>query len=74
MFRDIPDPILARMRELEEMDAADRCDGTARLKRLRQIPPDTGRFIALLAALAPPGRYIEIGTSAGYSALWLSLA
>jgi caffeoyl-CoA O-methyltransferase len=41
---------------------------------LRQIPPETGRFIALLAAGAPAGRYIEIGTSAGYSTLWLALA
>jgi predicted O-methyltransferase YrrM len=62
------------MQELEARDAADREDGTDRLKRLRQIPPETGRFIALLAAMAPPGRFIEIGTSAGYSALWLALA
>jgi predicted O-methyltransferase YrrM len=38
------------------------------------VPPQTGRFIALLAAAAPAGRYLEIGTSAGYSALWLALA
>jgi len=41
---------------------------------LRQIPPETGRFVALLAASAPPGRTIEIGTSAGYSTLWVALA
>lgn len=62
------------MRELEHRDEVDRTDGTPRLERLRQITPDTGRFIALWAAAAPPGAYIEIGTSAGYSALWLSLA
>jgi predicted O-methyltransferase YrrM len=33
-----------------------------------------GKFIALLAASAPEGRCIEIGTSAGYSTLWLALA
>jgi predicted O-methyltransferase YrrM len=33
-----------------------------------------GRFIAVLAAAAPEGRCIEIGTSAGYSTLWLALA
>jgi predicted O-methyltransferase YrrM len=33
-----------------------------------------GRFIALLAASAPAGPWIEIGTSAGYSTLWLALA
>ena len=74
MFDDIPQRILARMRELEEIDARDRTDGTTRLERLRQIPPETGKFIALLAATAPTGRYIEIGTSAGYSTLWLALA
>jgi caffeoyl-CoA O-methyltransferase len=62
------------MRYLEEIDARDRQDGTPHLKRLRQIPPETGRFIAILAASAPRGTYIEIGTSAGYSTLWLALA
>jgi predicted O-methyltransferase YrrM len=62
------------MRELEERDREDRQAGVERLKRLRQIPPETGRFIALLAAAAPPGELAEIGTSAGYSALWLTLA
>lgn len=62
------------MKYLEEIDARDRIDGTTRLERLRQIPPETGRFIALLAAMAPAGRRIEIGTSAGYSTMWLALA
>jgi predicted O-methyltransferase YrrM len=62
------------MRELEQIDSRDRADGTPRMKRLRQIPPEVGRFIALLAALAPAGRCLEIGTSAGYSTLWLALA
>ncbi len=74
MFHDIPEPVLRRMRELEEIDSRDRADGTPRLKRLRQIPPEVGRFIAILAASAPAGVWIEIGTSAGYSALWLALA
>ena len=74
MFRDIPQRILDRMRHLEQIDARDRSDGTARSDRLRQIPPEAGRFIALLAAMAPEGRCIEIGTSAGYSTLWLALA
>ncbi len=74
MFHDISTEISARMRELEELDAADRVDGTPRLRRLRQIPPQTGQFIALLAAQAPEGALIEVGTSAGYSTLWLSLA
>ncbi|MGA2276535.1 MAG: O-methyltransferase [Terracidiphilus sp.] len=74
MFHEIPEAMSARMRELERIDAADRANGTPRLKRLRQIPPEVGRFIAILAASAPAGRFIEIGTSAGYSTLWLALA
>lgn len=74
MFHDIPQTILARMRELEQIDSRDRADGTPRMNRLRQIPPEVGKFIALLAAAAPDGRCIEIGTSAGYSTLWLALA
>ncbi len=59
---------------LEEIDARDRVDGTPRLQRLRQIPPETGRFLAILAASAPEGEVVEIGTSAAYSTLWLALA
>jgi len=62
------------MSALEERDRVDRADGTERLDRLRQIPRETGHFIALLAASAPRDTWIEIGTSAGYSSLWLALA
>ena len=74
MVLDVPEPILARMRYLEGIDARGRSDGTPRMERLRQITPEVGRFLALLAAGAPPGRNVEIGTSAGYSTLWLALA
>lgn len=74
MFHSIRPSILERMRTLEHLDARDREDGTPRLQRLRQIPPETGKFLALLAANAPEGVYLEIGTSAGYSTLWLALA
>lgn len=66
--------MIARMQELEQIDLRDRADGTPRMKRLRQIPSEVGRFISLLAAVAPIGRCVEIGTSAGYSTLWLALA
>jgi caffeoyl-CoA O-methyltransferase len=74
MFQNIPEKIKKRMEYLEEIDSRDRIDGTPRLKRLRQITPDTGRFLSILAASAPKGEFIEIGTSAGYSALWIALA
>lgn len=73
-FAELPRPLLERMSYLEQRDSQDRQDGTARLKRLRQVPPETGMLLALLAASAPQGPMVEIGTSGGYSALWLSIA
>ena len=66
--------MLDRMVYLEKINAEDQANGTQMLQCLRQIPPETGKFIALLAASAPKGQYVEIGTSAGYSTLWLALA
>ena len=74
MFHRIPDSIKERMEYLENLDTRDRIDGTPRMERLRQIPPETGKFVSLLAASAPNGEFLEIGTSAGYSALWIALA
>jgi len=74
MFHNIPQAVLDRMQYLEGIDAKDRMDGTPSLRRLRQIPSETGKFIALLAAAAPDGLCLEIGTSGGYSTLWLTLA
>jgi caffeoyl-CoA O-methyltransferase len=74
MFNDLTIDMLEVMHELEARDKQDREDGTPHLERLRQITPDTGHFIALWAASAPAGAIIEIGTSAGYSTLWLAQA
>ena len=74
MFHNIPQTILDRMKYLEEIDAHDRADGTDRMKRLRQIPPETGKFLAIMASSVPNGTWLEIGTSAGYSTLWIALA
>ena len=74
MFHSIRPAILQQMQILEQIDIRDREDGTPRLQRLRQIPPETGKFLAWLAASAPPGDDLEIGTSAGYSTLWLASA
>ena len=74
MFHAIPARIEQRMEHLEAIDRTDRQDGTLKQARLRQVPPETGRFLALMASLAPPGPMLEIGTSGGYSSMWLSLA
>jgi predicted O-methyltransferase YrrM len=74
MFEQISPAMLARMQELEAIDLRDRTDGTPHSKRLRQVPREVGKFLAILAASTPAGPWIEIGTSAGYSTLWLALA
>lgn len=74
MFHTIRESIRVRMHELEEQDTRDRKDGTAHHERLRQIPAETGKFLALLCANAPKGSVLEVGTSGGYSSLWIILA
>lgn len=74
MFFDIPKRVLDRMSYLEELNHKHRQNKTDKWQRLRQIPPETGKFLALLGACAPAGEYLEIGTSGGYSALWITLS
>lgn len=74
MFHNIPKEIQERMRYLEVLNKKQRDAEKPMLERLRQVPPDTGKFLALLAASSPEGAWLEIGTSGGYSALWLALA
>ena len=74
MLNNIPEPIKKRMQYLEKIDIEDRVDGTPRMERLRQIPAETGKFLSILAASAPIGEFIEIGTSGGYSTMWIALA
>jgi predicted O-methyltransferase YrrM len=41
---------------------------------LRSVAVDVGRCLSLLAMSAPQGAFLELGSSGGYSSLWLSLA
>lgn len=74
MFHNIPVAVQERMSFLEILDKKHRSEDAPSRVRLRQVPPQTGQFVALMALMAPPGKYLEIGTSGGYSALWLALA
>ena len=74
MLHNIPELVKKRMAYLEKIDAEDRGDETPRMQRLRQIPPETGKFLSIIAAGAPNGEFIEIGTSGGYSTMWIALA
>jgi caffeoyl-CoA O-methyltransferase len=57
---------------LEAEDRADRSDGTPRSQRLRAVTPEVGRFLNILARATGARRILEIGTSGGYSTLWLA--
>jgi len=74
MLHNIPEPVKNRMKYLENIDAEDRVNETPRMERLRQIPPETGKFLSILAASAPNGDFLEIGTSGVYSTMWIALA
>jgi predicted O-methyltransferase YrrM len=76
MFHNIPAAILEQMAYLENRDKEEMSakENIKHFDKLRQIPPETGRFISLLAASSPDGQWLEIGTSGGYSTLWLALA
>ena len=60
--------------ELERHDARERQQGTPRAERLRQVTPDVGRFLHTLVLAARPRTIVEIGTSGGYSTIWLATA
>jgi caffeoyl-CoA O-methyltransferase len=67
-------PVVIRvMSDLEARDAADRTDGTPVSERLRAIGPQTGEFLRTLVVATNSRTIVEVGTSSGYSALWLAL-
>ena len=76
MFHDVPEADAgAHGRVRRRSTRATAADGTRAPRAPRRgAAQGVGRFVAILAAGAPAGRWIEIGTSAGYSTLWLALA
>ena len=72
------DPVPAQIRRvisrLEDRDRIDRADGTPRSRRLRAVTHDVGEFLLTLALATRAQDILEIGTSGGYSTLWLALA
>jgi caffeoyl-CoA O-methyltransferase len=67
VFHDISPNMQQVMRALEEQVARDQ-------PSLRSVSEEVGRCLALLAISAPQGAFLELGSSGGYSSLWLSLA
>jgi caffeoyl-CoA O-methyltransferase len=67
VFHDISPQMQQVMRALEEQLERDQ-------RSLRSVDSDVARVLSLLAMSAPTGAFLELGSSGGYSSLWLSLA
>src|SRR6516164_10727379 len=65
-------PIL--MVELEQFGKANDASTTERRRRMLNITRDTGEFLVVLVKATLARRVLEIGTSNGYSTLWLASA
>jgi predicted O-methyltransferase YrrM len=54
-------------------DGVEHDEGTPdRMERLRNVEPDTARVLALLVRAMAARRVLELGTSNGYSTIWLA--
>ena len=60
--------------ELEQFGAANDSTVSDRPRRMLNITRDTGEFLAVLVRATAAHRVLEIGTSNGYSTLWLASA
>jgi caffeoyl-CoA O-methyltransferase len=67
VFHDISADMQRVMRALEDQAEHDYAS-------IRPVSADVGRLLSLLALSAPQGAFLELGSSRGYSTLWLSLA
>lgn len=60
--------------ELARLGAENDAREVERGRRMLNITPDTGEFLAVLVRFGAARRVLEIGTSNGYSTLWLAEA
>ena len=68
------EPLDALLVELEQFGKANDGATTERPRRMLNITRDTGEFLAVLVRATLARRVLEIGTSNGYSTLWLARA
>ena len=64
--------LTALLTELADFGDAHDSDAANRATRMLNITPDTGAFLAVLVKATGARRILEIGTSNGYSTLWLA--
>jgi predicted O-methyltransferase YrrM len=65
-------PLLTLLDELAAFGDANDARETLRPRRMLNVTPDTGRLLWILVRLARPRRILEVGTSNGYSTIWLA--
>jgi predicted O-methyltransferase YrrM len=70
----VTDPLASVLAELEQFGKANDASTTERARRMLNITRDTGEFLAVLVRATLSRRVLEIGTSNGYSTLWLASA
>lgn len=68
------DRLQGLLAELEEFGKANDGAITERARRMLNITRDTGKFLGVLVRATASRRVLEIGTSNGYSTLWLAEA
>jgi predicted O-methyltransferase YrrM len=64
--------LLSLLDELARFGEANDARETERPRRMLNITPDTGRFLWILVHAAKATRILEVGTSNGYSTIWLA--
>ena len=67
-------PLDALLAELEQFGLANDRAAAERARRMLNVTRDTGEFLAVLVRATLARRVLEIGTSNGYSTLWLARA
>jgi predicted O-methyltransferase YrrM len=70
----VSDLVEALKSELERFGAANDAAMSERSRRMLNITRDTGEFLSVLVRATGARRVLEIGTSNGYSTLWLAEA
>jgi predicted O-methyltransferase YrrM len=60
------------LQELERFGAENDARASLRQQKMLNLTPETGELLAILAHGAKARRVLEIGTSNGYSTLWLA--
>src|SRR5438270_13851325 len=68
------DPLDGVLVELEQFGQTNDASTVERTRRMLNITRDTGEFLAVLIQATSARRVLEIGTSNGYSTLWLASA